>query len=285
MSAENARWGISLTIRLPKKYFEKAEAEAKEAGKPLSRWARDRIMAELNGENRDALGDMVRNMPRMPLDPVKTLICRTCGYARAIRAKPTFVPDGIPRPEPVFEDPGCPKCEEFAQRYPREAAAAEEAEKRGLTEKERIDTCLTVGTGYGRVVMGEVGKPGEIILGDQMSPEEWARRHPNAVIFVEPNEIPSEASGADGGTEADSVRRISLGYLRDPVTGIGLNYIQEFNPPSRSWSSEWDAMDQMEQGEALARFHELRAGRPLPSGFKGWGRKTRIAWLDREFPL
>lgn len=53
----------------------------------------------------------------------------------------------------------------------------------------------------------------------------------------------------------------------------------------RSWSSEWDKMEALEPTEAQALFLELKAGRPLPAGFKTWSRERRIEWLDAHWPL
>jgi hypothetical protein len=76
----------------------------------------------------------------------------------------------------------------------------------------------------------------------------------------------------------------------DPRTGWGEGSINPGDvvtiaPPARTWSDEWREMEKLTPPEAILRFNELRAGRALPEGFRGWPKGERVMWLDREWPL
>ena len=93
-----------------------------------------------------------------------------------------------------------------------------------------------------------------------------------------------------GGAAEDLSKNPNVVVVPYPRTGWGEGSINPGDvvtiaPPARTWSDEWREMEKLTPPEAILRFNELRAGRALPEGFRGWPKGERVMWLDREWPL
>lgn len=68
-------------------------------------WIGNRLLEAIHEGGRDALGDMVRNMPVGPPEDLDIFTCHKCGCTYQVRRKTQFMAPSLPA-----EDPGCPKC-------------------------------------------------------------------------------------------------------------------------------------------------------------------------------
>lgn len=260
-----------LGCRLTSNEMDQAEDSARDAKLTLSKWARRVLVRELTGESRDPLGTYLRDQWKWSK--------RTFGDGRRT--------NGI------------------LAHIRKELA---EIEENPTDLVEWLDVAILAMDGFWR----HGGKPEQLFpMLLEKQKVNFARQWPTPL----PEDMPTEhikipetpvgyAANREWPIESELADIIKAQYERtirandrgevlllDTVAAeeFGTKLLDSIRPEviaaKHSWVTEWDAMEQMEPSEASARFAELKAGRALPIGFKGWGKAERVKWLDREWPL